>query len=128
GMLVLTGLALASPSPPRGRSSVPSVLWLLVYGDLLAFGWGYNPKIATSELANRPSSAVPLLGVPGVFRTTGFDRRVVAGLASDLMASNLGLLWGTEDVVVPSPLRMVRNERWLAACGLGFDLVGKDEQ
>jgi hypothetical protein len=50
------------------------------------------------------------------------DRRVPEALDSFLMSANIGLLWGTEDVVVPSPLRILRNELWLERAGLDLGL------
>ena len=60
-------------------------------------------------MTERPATATWLLGRPAPFRATVLDRRVSAELDRELMSSNLGLMWGAEDVIVPSPLRTLRK-------------------
>ena len=43
-----------------------------------------------------------------------------------LLSSNLALLYGYEDVMVPSPLRLVRHEALLSKLGLGLGAQGED--
>jgi hypothetical protein len=115
----------------RGRLSAGGpgrLLPGLVFIDLLVFGLDFNPRTPVEEVVERPASAVTLLGMPGVFRTAVLDRRVDNALDGSLLSSNLGLLWGAEDVIIPSPLRTVRNEAWLAKTGLDLAIVDPDEQ
>jgi hypothetical protein len=62
-------------------------------------------------------------GDPSSFRATVLDRRVDPTLDPELMSANLGLLWGLQDVLVPSPLLLPRTEALLAACGLDVGLT-----
>jgi len=107
----------------RIPARVPGRLaWSILAIDLALFGYGFNPTTPTRGVVERPDSAVPLLGLPGLWRTTTLDRRGQAELDRQLLSANLGLLWGLEDVVVPSPLRLERNETYLARAGLGLGL------
>lgn len=115
----------------RGRLPVTlpgRVAYMLIAIDLTAFGIAYNPRTPVDEVTRRPDTARVLLGEPGPFRTTVIDRHVPSELDTVLMSSNLGLLWGAEDVIIPSPLRTVRNETWLAEAGLDLGLVSAESQ
>ncbi|MBN2799496.1 MAG: hypothetical protein JXX28_10150 [Deltaproteobacteria bacterium] len=101
--------------------------WVFLAVDLTAFGHDFNAVAPVSAL-ERPPTAIPLLGEPGLWRATVVGRRQDEALDRLLLSSNLGLLWGLEDVIVPSPLRLGRNDRYLAAAGLGLDLVEPAEQ
>jgi hypothetical protein len=55
---------------------------------------------------------------PSVGRTTVVDRRQNPALDVELLSANLGLLYGTSDVIVPSPLLLPKNELLLTMAGL----------
>lgn len=109
-------MALRRGTRPPGRT-----LLGFVFVDLFVFAYGFNPTMSIDELS-RPRTSDAFLGEPGPFRVTVLDRRVDPAYDFELMSSNLGLLWGAEDVIVPSPLRTVRNDRYLAAAGLDIGL------
>lgn len=126
--LLLGGLVL---SAARGRMRVGTALMLmgpLIAFDLFRFGANFNPLTDASKVMERPPTAVPMLGVPGVYRATVVDRRQPQELDRLLLSSNLGLLHGLEDVIIPSPLRLVRNETYLAHAGLDLGLAGAEAQ
>mgnify|MGYP003393761796 CR=1 FL=1 len=54
----------------------------------------------------------------GGSRTTVLDRRVPIDQDRDVLTASMGLPLGTSDVLIPSPLLMVRNEALLAKAGL----------
>ena len=96
--------------------------------DLFVFGFDFNRTVPDDEVAQRPEASVPLLGLAGQFRTTVLDRRVDVRLNRWLLSANLGLAWGLDDVIVPSPLRTRRNEEYLAAMGLDLGFTDGVEQ
>ncbi|MBT3218880.1 MAG: hypothetical protein HN348_07290 [Proteobacteria bacterium] len=104
------------------------LLAVILAVDLFIFGFDFNPTVPNSTVTDRPEASEPLLGLGGQFRTTVLDRRVDARLNRWLLSSNLGLAWGLEDVIVPSPLRTKRNEDYLAAVGLDLGLTEGDDQ
>lgn len=124
---------LAESSDPRsGRVLLPALLLLLTASllqrpralaflvalDLLAFGTDYHPTRPEAEMGKAPSWLAPVMQEPGGFRTTVLDRRVPAELDGDLLSASMGLPLGTSDVLLPSPLLIVRNDALLAAGGL----------
>jgi hypothetical protein len=126
--LATGGVAFSAARGTITPRAATSMLPLLVAVDLYSFGGAFNPRTPADEVTERPSTATWLLGRPAPFRATVLDRRVPVELDRELMSSNLGLMWGTEDVIVPSPLRTLRNEAWLEKAGLGLDLAPADEQ
>jgi hypothetical protein len=126
--LAVGGLAYGAARGRFEKTVLTAAMPTLLALDLWAFGFGYNPKVPAEQVTTRPEGAVALLGEPGLFRTTVLDRRVFSSLDEALMSSNIGLLWGAEDVIIPSPLRTVRNEAYLAAVGLDLGLVDGDTQ
>lgn len=129
--LLALGLILLVELAARGTLSpgVPGrAVSGLIIADLFLFGYAFNPRVPTERAVERPPSAVPMLGVPGVFRSTVVDRRVPEELDRLLLSSNLGMMHGLEDVIIPSPLRLVRNEHYLAAAGLDLGIVTPEEQ
>ncbi len=93
----------------------PRLLTLLVAVDLLAFGRDYHP---VGEPAQPPRWLLPVMTEPGGSRLTVLDRRVSTDIDDDLLTASMGLPLGTADVILPSPLLLVRNEALLATVGL----------
>lgn len=102
-----------------------SILVILLYFDLFSFGSDYQVRYPQDRIASRPSALEVIEADGDGWRTTVVDRRVDPALDSELMSANLGLLYGQRDVVVPSPLRLPRNERLLSMAGLDVGLAGR---
>jgi len=100
----------------------------LVLLELFGWGVGYNERTSASEVTERPMSGEVMVGELDLFRTTVLGRRGPVEMQRGLISANQGMLWGLEDVIVPSPLRTLRNEAWLREVGLGLDLVTPQEQ
>ncbi len=96
----------------------PRMLAALVAADLLAFGHDYHPTVPAAEVDARPPWLAPVMTELGGSRTTVLDRRIPSELDGALLSASLGLPLGTSDVIVPSPLLLVRNDALLASGGL----------
>lgn len=119
-------LAVAMWGASRGRWSPAALALLSAAGiavDLAPFARHVAPPSPTAEITQRPAASTAQMGVPGPYRTTTVPRRLPTAQLSDALAANVGLWWGAEDVIVPSPLRMSRNERYLEAAGLDLGLT-----
>lgn len=115
-LLLLGGGALAVSRgrlAPRGWALGATAL---LVADLFWFGRGYQATFPMGQVQAAPSS-LPTLRAEGG-RATVLDRRQDPALDTELISASLGLLWGTSDVILPSPLRVVRQEATLAAAGL----------
>ncbi|MCP4806622.1 MAG: YfhO family protein [Proteobacteria bacterium] len=80
---------------------------------------GYNPTVPAATVQD-PGGFDELKDTP--WRVATVDRVQPTELDKRLLASSLGLLWGTRDVIVMSPLRMPRHEELLAQAGLDVGL------
>ncbi|MSQ00413.1 MAG: hypothetical protein EXR71_00800 [Myxococcales bacterium] len=96
----------------------PRVLVALVALDLLAFGRDYHPTVPAADVGRAPPWLAPAMTEPGGWRLSVLDRRVHAALDDELLSASLGLPLGTNDVILPSPLLLMRNDALLAAAGL----------
>lgn len=108
----------------RGTLTGPSfglVLTGLTLIDLTTFGSPYNPRTPVTVVRALPST-VHALDLTGLGRTSVVDRVQPPHLDKELMSSSLGLLYGTRDVIVLSPLLLPRNEALLGAAGLDVGL------
>ena len=92
----------------------------LLITDLFLFAFEFNPRVPMENWTTRPASTVPLLGVSKGFRSTTVEKRIPTDQMDVLIPASQGLVWGLDDVGLPSPLRMRRNERYLEQVGLGF--------
>ncbi len=99
------------------------LLLALVTADLLAFGAPYNPRVPAAEVLARPP-LLDALRAEGLYRTSVVDRVQPPALDKVLLSSSLGLLYGTRDVILLSPLLLPRNEALLAAAGLDVGMDG----
>lgn len=103
-----------------GFNGPAQVIMGLLITDLFLFGFEYMPRVGVDHQERRPESSVPLLGISNNYRMTTVEKRVPVKLMSNLLPSSMALKWGIDDVGLPSPLRMTRNERYLEAAGVGF--------
>jgi hypothetical protein len=93
-----------------------AVALLLV--DLHGFGGDYHPRVPSSLAEARPS-ALPLMDTDrDRYRVSAVFRKVDTSLDTEMASSSLGLLWGLQDVIITSPLLLVRNELLLGLAGL----------
>ena len=130
-----------STSPGSPRVLVPVVLlllasfavrrpwmWaLLVTFELWRFGHDYQGRVPRAEVDAAPSWLGEGMTEPGGPRLTVLDRRVSPTLDTAIGTASLGLLWGTSDVILPSPLLFVRNEALLATAGLDVGDTGRQK-
>lgn len=90
----------------------------VLYIDLWSFGAAYQARSPRSFVSSRPTALSLLEADPRWGRTTVVDRRQNPGLDVELMNASLGLLYGQRDVILTSPLLMVRNDAMLSLAGL----------
>ena len=101
-----------------GRHRVGLAIVGLVYVDLWMFGSNYLERVAPEEAGLQSESLTVMGDEVNAWRSTVVDRRQDPSLDGSLMSASLGLLHGTRDVIVTSPLLILRNEALLAAVGL----------
>ncbi len=99
------------------RAATGGVLALTVL-DLFSFGRGYQKTFPMEEVLGEPGALAEIRAEGGRGRATVLDRRQDPRLDTELISASLGLLWGTRDVILPSPLRVVRQEAYLSKLGL----------
>jgi hypothetical protein len=115
--LVAIGVGLEALARRRIAATQFAVLATAVLTiDLFWFGSEYQARVSPRFLASRPSALSVIEPAQG--RTTVVDRRQDPALDVELLSANLGLLHGTRDVLVPSPLLLPANELLLAKTGL----------
>jgi hypothetical protein len=90
----------------------------LSYSDLWHFGNQYNVRTPTVSVEQVPAAVARLGGELQKGRLGVVDRRRHPSLDAELINSNMGLFYGVRDVLVPSPLLIVRNEALLKKVGL----------
>jgi len=90
----------------------------LLFVDLAIFGSGYQMTVPMETVSRSSALASQVTLEQGRWRTSVVDRRQHPDLDGELISSSLGLLAGTRDVIITSPLLMVRNEALLALAGL----------
>ncbi len=106
--LVLTGLAMRRPRALIG----------LVVLDLWLFGSDYHPRVPEEQTRERPVWLQPGMTEPGGFRTAILDRRIDPSLDTQVGTASLNLLWGSNEVLIPSPLLILRNDAMLGLAGM----------
>lgn len=90
----------------------------LLFVDLWTFGANYQGRYPRSFVESTPQ-ALSVLGVDERWgRTTVVDRRRDPTLDVELMNASLGLMYDQRDVILTSPLLMVRNDAILSMAGL----------
>jgi hypothetical protein len=93
-----------------------AVALLLV--DLYSFGGAYHPRVPASLAEARPSALTLMDSDRDRYRISAVYRKVDPSLDTEMASSSLGLLWGLQDVIITSPLLLVRNELLLGMAGL----------
>ncbi len=93
-----------------------AVALLLV--DLHSFGGDYHPRVPSSFAEAEPSALQLMDADRQSYRVSVVHRQVNPTLDTELASSSLGLLWGLQDVIITSPLLIVRNEAVLGLAGL----------
>ncbi len=124
--LLLLGTAGAARALRTGRLKAPAfgaALAVLALADMLAFSVPYNPRVDADVVTETPAIVPVVTGEEGLYRTSVVDRVQPPELDRRLLSSSLGLLYGTRDVILLSPLLLPRHEAVLAAAGLD---VGMD--
>lgn len=90
----------------------------LLYLDLWAFGASYQVRYPRAFVESTPTALQVIERDPDWGRTTTVDRRRDPRLDVELMNASLGLLYGQDDVILTSPLLMLRNDAVLSMAGL----------
>jgi len=111
------GMALASRERITTQR-LASVAVGLLYIDLFSFGANYQVRYPRSFVEQQPVALTVIAEDKGRFRTTVVDRRQDPALDVELMSASLGLLYGQRDVILTSPLLMLRNDALLGLAGL----------
>lgn len=96
----------------------PRWMAALIAADLIRFGHNYHPSLPFDAVTRAPAWLSDRMTELGGGRTTVLDRRVLIEQDEQLLTASMGLPLGTSDVLIPSPLMMVRNEALLAMAGL----------
>ncbi|RME25068.1 MAG: hypothetical protein D6798_09745, partial [Deltaproteobacteria bacterium] len=89
----------------------------LLYLDLWRFGAGYNGRYPRSFVESRPE-LLEYVDLDRPDRLTVVDRRIDPELDVQVITSSLGLLYGTRDVILTTPLLILRTEVLLWRVGL----------
>ena len=97
----------------------------LLYIDLFSFGANYQVRYPRAFVESQPSALGLIEAEGGRWRTTVVDRRQEPSLDVELMSASLGLLYGQRDVILTSPLLMLRNDAILARAGLDVGEKGQ---
>ncbi len=103
------------------------LLAALVALDLGIYARDFHPVVPVGETRESPVWLTPAMTEPGGPRVSVVDRHQPTSLDASLASASLGLLWGTNDVLVPSPLLMLRNDAVLALAGLDLATGGRDK-
>lgn len=103
----------------------PRALLALAVADLWLFGHDLHPRTPVEQTREAPRWLADAMTEPGGPRLTVLDRRVPPALDTAVLSSSLGLLWGTNDVLLPSPLLLLRNDALLALAGLDIGEAGR---
>jgi len=89
----------------------------LLYIDLWRFGAGYNGRSPRDFVESRPD-LLDHVDLSRPERLTVVDRRIDPELDVQVITSSLGLLYGTRDVILTTPLLILRTEVLLWRVGL----------
>lgn len=114
--LVLVGTALLVRRPRLLAA------WAVL--DLWWFGADLHPRAPAAELDRKPGWFTWEATVPGGYRMAIVDRRIPPRLDVEAPTASLSLRWGLSDVIIPSPLAMLRNEAMLGLVGLDVGDTG----
>jgi len=125
-------LAWAFRKGKLGGLAFSASLLALVTADMVSFGYDYNPRVPDDVVEAEPPLVAAVLeagvGEEGLYRTSVVDRVQPPALDRQLLSSSLGLLYGTRDVILLSPLLIPRHEAVLAAAGLDVGMDPGEEK
>lgn len=102
----------------------PRAFVLLVAFDLWLFGHDYHPRVPEAHTRAQPAWLTAEMVTLGGYRTAILDRRIDPALDTEVGTASLNLLWGTSDVLIPSPLLMLRNDAMVAVAGMDVGETG----
>lgn len=102
----------------------PRLLGALLVLDLWWFGSALQPRVPAAELDRKPTWFTWEATVPGGYRMAILDRRFDPALDVEAPTASLSLRWGLSDVLIPSPLVILRNEAMLGLVGLDVGDAG----
>lgn len=115
---MLLGVALLLSARDRlGPGRTALALAGLLYVDLWRFGAGYNGRFPREFVDSKPDLLADV-DLPSPDRLTVVDRRIDPALDVQIVTSSLGLLHGTRDVILTTPLLVLRTEMLLWRVGL----------
>ena len=129
--LLIAGTGALAWAFRRGRIgglAFSAALLGLVTADMVSFGYDYNPRVPDDVVEAEPPLVAAVTGEAGLYRTTVVDRVQPPALDRLLLSSSLGLLYGTRDVILLSPLLIPRHEAVLAAAGLDVGMDPGEEK
>jgi hypothetical protein len=116
---LLTTLAFALRRPgPRRKAVFLVVTSVMIAADLFWLALDYHALVPRALVEKRPEFLDHLEGSPQDWRVTVVDRRVDPALDVELASASLGLAWGLQDVFVPTPMLLARNDALLGLAGL----------
>jgi len=99
----------------------------LGYADFWVVGHEYNVRTPRVQVDLPPSAIARIGPVLQQGRIAVVDRRRHPDLDKELINANMGLQYGLSDVVVPSPLRNVRNDALVSKLGLDIGDRGAEK-
>lgn len=100
---------------------------VVLYTELFIFGANYHPR-STEPMWEKDSLSRILIEKNGIDKSDRIGtvlRHQLQELDGELLSSNMGLLYGYSDVMVPSPLRLIRQESLLSLTGLSLGSQGE---
>ncbi len=103
-----------------------AVALLLV--DLHSFGGDYHPRISSHYAEAQPAALQLLDADRDRYRVSALDRQVSTWLDTEMASASLGLQWGLQDVIITSPLLLVRNEAVLGLVGMDLGATSGDKK
>lgn len=116
-LLVLGGVVLVRRRRLSGYGLGMGAVALLLM-DLHGFGGDYHPRVPSNLASAEPSALQHMDSDRDRYRVSALDRKVATWLDTEQASASLGLQWGLQDVIITSPLLLVRNEAVLGMVGL----------
>ena len=117
GLLTMAMFALVLRLKKSKRRSL--LIAVILFAELHWFGSDYQSREANPMWSSESESKdlIEQNGLNQKIRIATVLRHQAPELMDSLLSSNLGMLHGFEDVMVPSPLRLVRHEALLTKLG-----------
>jgi len=124
-VLAPLGMALATLALLVLAVRRPGLRWclpVLLAGDLLAFGSGFNPPVPW-ERARRAPELAERLAAEGQARSAVVDRLNPLALDARIVGASDNLRHGLAEVTIPSPLRVQGQYGMVLEAGLGLEMI-----